>query len=78
MTELNERELNEVNGGVDPAESDLNGIKDFFKKIGKGIKNITKPVLKTPTAPVTATSPEEELGGKIIVTPTDDVIDIDL
>lgn len=67
MTELNEKDLNEVNGG-----SDLNGWQDFLKKIGKGIKNITKPVLKSGPAPVAATSPEEELGGKIIVTPTDE------
>ncbi|MBQ0014599.1 MAG: bacteriocin [Oscillospiraceae bacterium] len=72
MKELNEKELNEVNGGVDPAGSDLNGWQDFLKKIGKGIKNITKPVLKSGPAPVAATSPEEELGGKIIVTPTDE------
>lgn len=67
MTELNEKDLNEVNGG-----SDLNGWQDFLKKMGKGIKNITKPVLKSGPAPVAATSPEEELGGKIIVTPTDE------
>ena len=67
MTELNEKDLNEINGG-----SDLNGWQDFLKKMGKGIKNITKPVLKSGPAPVAATSPEEELGGKIIVTPTDE------
>ena len=67
MTELNEKDLNEVNGGTD-----LNGWQDFLKKIGKGIKNITKPVVKSGPAPVAATSPEEELGGKIIVTPTDE------
>ena len=67
MTELNEKDLNEVNGG-----SDLNGWQDFLKKMGKGIKNITKPVLKSGPAPVAAASPEEELGGKIIVTPTDE------
>ena len=67
MTELNEKDLNEVNGG-----SDLNGWQDFLKKMGKGIKNITKPVLKSGPAPVAATSPEEELGGRIIVTPTDE------
>ena len=67
MKELNEKDLIEVNGGTD-----LNGWQDFLKKIGKGIKNITKPVLKSGPAPVAATSPEEELGGRIIVTPTDE------
>lgn len=67
MKELNEKDLNEVNGG-----SDLNGWQDFLKKMGKGIKNITKPVVKSGPAPVAATSPEEELGGRIIVTPTDE------
>ena len=56
MKELNEKELNEVNGGVDPAGSDLNGWQDFLKKIGKGIKNITKPVVKSsgPLNPATS------------------------
>ena len=64
MTELNERELNEVNGGVNPSETELSGIKDFFKKIGKNIKDITKPVTKTGPVPVATTSPEEELSGR--------------
>ena len=67
MKELNEKDLIEVNGGTD-----LNGWQDFLKKMGKGIKNITKPVVKSGPAPVAATSPEEELGGRIIVTPTDE------
>lgn len=43
LSELSEEELEQIASGGD---MDLNGIKDFFKKIGEGIKNITKPVIK--------------------------------
>lgn len=36
--DISEEELNEVSGG--------SGIGDFFKKIGKGLKDIAKPVIK--------------------------------
>lgn len=45
MAELNDKELQEINAGVaTPKEEELSGIGDFFKKIGKNLKAIAKPV----------------------------------
>ena len=43
LSELSEEELEQIASGGD---LDLSGIEDFFKKIGKGIRSITKPVIK--------------------------------
>lgn len=43
LSELSEDELQQIASGSD---MDLNGFKDFFKKIGKGIHSIVKPVIK--------------------------------
>ena len=41
LHELTQEELDVIASG-----QDLDGLYDFLKKIGKGIKNITKPVIK--------------------------------
>ena len=41
LNELSDDELESIASG-----EDLDGIYDFLKKIGKGIKSITKPVIK--------------------------------
>ena len=43
LSELSEEELEQIASGGD---MDLHGIEDFFKKMGKGIRNIVKPVSK--------------------------------
>lgn len=56
LCELSDDELEQITGG------DLDGIMDFLKKIGKGIKNITKPVVPS----FSSLPPREEtLGGGV-------------
>lgn len=55
LKELSDEELLEVTGG---------DFRDFLEKIGRGIKDVIKPVLKSSNT----TSSEEVLGGKIPVT----------
>ena len=59
MKELNEKELDQINGGVTtPDDTDLSGIRDFFKKIGERIKKVgpkPEPTIK-PTIPTIFTN----------------------
>lgn len=55
LVELTDDELQEIAGG------DFTSFKEWLEKIGKNVKDITKPILKN----AGTVSPEEKLGGKI-------------
>ena len=52
MAELKDNELNTINAGANNPDPGLNGFWDVMKKMGKGIKDVVKPVVKSPAPPV--------------------------